>query len=443
LDEIRTKETPASAEAEQAVLGAMLIDADCIPVVIEQLKSTDFYYPQNRIIFEGFVRMFLNSLTIDPVTLMSTLREDGQFEDAGGREYLMQLMDLTPTAAHVNEYVKIMRDKSLLRQTAEAAGKILESVYSGEGTAKEIVENAERLIYDVREGREIKGLYHIKSVIFDVYANLDTLAQNAGQLPGLPTGISELDTYITGLKNSDLILIASRPAMGKTSFALNIALSAAKSSKKAVVLFQLEMSRDQLGMRLMSSEALIDSHKLQTGELNDEEWARLAHASEVLGNTNIYIDDNPSLTIADMKSKCRRLGSELGLIVIDYLQLMQSGHRVENRTTEVAEISRAMKIMAKELNVPVICLSQLSRAAEQRQDKRPMLSDLRESGAIEQDADIVMFLYRDAYYDRDSEAANTAELIVAKNRHGSTGTIKLQWLGQYTSFKSVDLRHEN
>ena len=358
MDEIHARQAPCSAE--QAVLGAMLIDADCIPVVIEQLKASDFYFPQNRTIYEAFVRMFMNSLTIDPVTLLESLKEDGKFDEAGGRDYLMQLMELTPTAAHVNEYIKILRDKSLLRQTAEAAGQILESVYSGEGGAKEIVENAERMIYDVREGREIKGLYHIKSVIFDVYSTLDELAQNAGQLPGIPTGVSELDNYITGLKKSDLILLACRPGMGKTSFALNIALNAAKVSKKAVVIFQLEMSRDQLGMRMMSSEALIDSRKLQTGDLNDEEWARLAHASEELSKTNIYIDDNPSLTIADMKSKCRRLGTELGFIVIDYLQLMQSGHRVENRTTEVSEISRAMKIMAKELNVPVLCCAQLS-----------------------------------------------------------------------------------
>ncbi len=442
MDELRARQAPCSAEAEQAVLGAMLIDADCIPVVIEQLKATDFYFPQNRTIYAAFVQMFLNSLTIDPVTLLETLKEEGHAEEAGGRDYLMQLIELTPTAAHVQEYIRILRDKALLRQTSEAAANILESVYSGEGTAKEIVENAERMIYDVREGREIKGLYHIKSVLFDVYATLDELAQNAGQLPGIPTGVQELDRYITGLKKSDLILMASRPGMGKTSFALNIALNAAKVSKKAVVIFQLEMSREQLALRLMSGEALIDSHKLQTGDLTDDEWARLAHASEELSKTSIYIDDNPSLTVADMKSKCRRLGSELGLIVIDYLQLMQTGHRVENRTTEVGEISRAMKIMAKELNVPVLCCAQLSRAAEQRQDKRPMLSDLRESGAIEQDADIVLFLYREDYYNRDNKDGNTAECIVAKNRHGSTGTIKLQWLGQYTSFKSVDLRHE-
>lgn len=443
MDELRSKEVPSSSEAEQAVLGAMLIDAECIPVVIEQLKETDFYFPQNRVIFAAFVRMFLNSLTIDPVTLLESLKQEGKFDDAGGREYLMQLMELTPTAAHVNEYIVILRDKSLLRQTAEAAGKILESVYSGEGTAKDVVENAERMIYDVREGREVKGLYHIKSVIFDVYSSLDELAKNAGQLPGLPTGVSELDRYITGLKKSDLILMASRPGMGKTSFALNIALNAAKSSNKSVVIFQLEMSREQLGMRLMSSEALIDMHKLQMGDLNDEEWARLAHASEVLSKTSIYIDDNPSLTVADMKSKCRRLGSNLGLIVIDYLQLMQTGHKVENRTTEVGEISRAMKVMAKELNVPVVCCAQLSRAAEQRQDKRPMLSDLRESGSIEQDADIVLFLYRESYYNRDSDETNTAECIVAKNRHGTTGTINLQWLGQYTSFRSTDTIHES
>jgi replicative DNA helicase len=432
---------PSSSEAEQSVLGSMLIDAQCIPLVIERLRPTDFYYQQNRAIFETFLQMFLAGDTIDPVTVLDKLRENGQFDDAGGRNYIIQLMDITPTAAHVEEYIRILRDKTLLRETAEAAGKILESVYAGEGSAKDIVENAERLLYDIREGREIKGLYHIKSVIFDVYTQLDELAKNAGKLPGVPTGIGELDTFISGLNRSELILMASRPGMGKTSIALNIGLHAAKTTGKSIVIFQLEMSREQLGLRLMSGEALIDSRKLRTGTLNDDEWARLAHASEVLGKTSIYIDDNPSLTVADMKSKCRRLGGDLGLIIIDYLQLMQSGKRVENRTTEVGDISRALKIMAKELNVPVFCCAQLSRAAEQRSDKRPMLSDLRESGAIEQDADVVMFLYRDDYYNHETAEPNTAECIVAKNRHGSTGTIKLHWMGQYTTFTSQDSVH--
>ncbi len=441
MDELNARAVPSSAEAEQAVIGSMLIDADCIALVIEQLKANDFYFSQNRAIYETFVAMFLSGETIDPVTVLEKLKENGIFDETGGRSYLMQLMEITPTAAHVEEYIRILRDKTLLRETAEAAGRILESVYSGEGSAREIVENAERLLYDVREGREIKGLYHIKSVIFDVYEHLDELARNAGQLPGIPTGVGELDTFISGLNRSDLVLMASRPGMGKTSFALNIGLHAAKTSGKAVAIFQLEMSREQLGLRLMSSEALIDSRKLRTGTLNDDEWGRLAHASEVLSKTAMYIDDNAALTVADMKSKCRRLGNNLGLIIIDYLQLMQSGKKVENRTTEVSDISRALKIMAKELNVPVLCCAQLSRAAEQRADKRPMLSDLRESGAIEQDADVVLFLYRDDYYNKETEDPNTAECIIAKNRHGATGTVKLHWLGQYTTFSSRDTVH--
>ena len=441
MDELNARTVPTSAEAEQAVIGSMLIDGECIALVIERLRANDFYYPQNRAIFETFVSMFLSGETIDPVTVLEKLKETGVFDESGGRSYLMQLMDITPTAAHVEEYIRILRDKTLLRETAEAAQSILNSVYSGEGTAQEIVENAERLLYDVREGREIKGLYHIKSVIYDVYTQLDELARNPGQLPGIPTGVGELDTFISGLNRSDLVLMASRPGMGKTSFALNIGMHAAKISGKAVVFFQLEMSREQLGLRLLSSEALIDSRKLRTGTLNDEEWGRLAHASEVLSKTSMYIDDNPALTVADMKSKCRRLGSNLGLVIIDYLQLMQSGKRVENRTTEVSDISRALKIMAKELNVPVLCCAQLSRAAEQRSDKRPMLSDLRESGAIEQDADVVLFLYRDDYYNKETEDPNTAECIIAKNRHGATGTIKLHWLGQYTTFSSRDTVH--
>ena len=441
MDELNARAVPSSAEAEQAVIGSMLIDADCIALVIEQLKANDFYFSQNRAIFETFVAMFLSGETIDPVTVLEKLKETGLFDETGGRSYLMQLMEITPTAAHVEEYIRILRDKTLLRETAEAAGRILESVYSGEGSAREIVENAERLLYDVREGREIKGLYHIKSVIFEVYEHLDELARNAGQLPGIPTGIGELDTFISGLNRSDLVLMASRPGMGKTSFALNIGLHAAKTSGKAVAIFQLEMSREQLGLRLMSSEALIDSRKLRTGTLNDDEWGRLAHASEVLSKTAMYIDDNASLTVADMKSKCRRLGNNLGLIIIDYLQLMQSGKKAENRTTEVSDISRALKIMAKELDVPVLCCAQLSRAAEQRADKRPMLSDLRESGAIEQDADVVLFLYRDDYYNKETEDPNTAECIIAKNRHGATGTVKLHWLGQYTTFSSRDTVH--
>ncbi len=443
MDELLTRQPPSSAEAEQAVIGSMLIDAECIPEVIEKLREKDFYFPQNRIIFEAFSTMFLTGATIDPVTVLEQLRQTGNYDAAGGKSYIMQLMEITPTAAHVGEYITILRDKTILRELQDAATKISDTVGTGEGDARDVAEYAEKLIYEVRQGREIKGLHHIKTVLYDVYTQLDELAKNAGQIPGIPTGIGDLDNFIGGMNNSDLILLASRPGMGKTSFALNIALHAAKRIGKSVAIFQLEMSREQLVMRLLSSEALIDSKKLRTGMLNEEEWSRIARASTMLAKTQIYIDDNPGLTVADMKSKCRRLGDNLGLVVIDYLQLMSAGgKRHDNRVAEVGEISRSMKIMAKELNVPVLCLSQLSRAAEKREDKRPMLSDLRESGSIEQDADSVLFLYRDDYYDKASEEKNTAECIVAKNRHGATGTVKLNWMGQYTTFSSIETRYE-
>ncbi|MCI6831940.1 MAG: replicative DNA helicase, partial [Clostridiales bacterium] len=314
--------------------------------------------------------------------------------------------------------------------------------YEGAGEAGDIAEAAEQKIYAVRHGREVRGLSHIKSVIMDVYSRLDELSRSDSGLPGLPTGYPELDRQLTGLNKSDLILIAARPGMGKTAFALNLALNAAKKSEKDVVLFQLEMSKDQLASRLLSQEALIDSQKLKTGELDPDDWVKIARASNRLAKTHIYVDDNPAVTVAEIKAKCRRLGDNLGLIVIDYLQLMQSGKRTENRVNEIADISRSMKIMAKELDVPVICLSQLSRAVEKREDKHPLLSDLRESGAIEQDADIVLFIYRDDYYNDESEDKNVAEIIIAKNRHGSTGSLKLQWVGQYTTFSNPDRIHE-
>ena len=420
----------------------MLIDPECIPVVIEQLRPDDFYTEENRRIFETIYSMFNNAMRIDAVTVLDQLKSAGLYDDAGGRAYLMQLMDVTPTAAGVQEYAAIVRDKSMLRAIAAAGAEIEKLAFEGGGTAADIAELAEQKIYNVRQGREIKGLSHIKSVIMDLYAQLDERSRSDSDIPGISTGFRDLDHALTGLNKSDLILVAARPGMGKTAFALNIALNAAKSSKKDVVVFQLEMSKDQLASRFLASEALIESQKLKTGNLAEDDWIKIARATNVLAKTRIYVDDNPAITVAEIKAKCRRLGEGLGLIVIDYLQLMQSGGRKsDNRTQEVAEISRSLKIMAKELNVPVVCLSQLSRAAEQRADKKPMLSDLRESGAIEQDADIVMFIYRDDYYNEDSEDKNVAEIIIAKNRHGATGSVHLQWIGQYTTFSSQDRVH--
>ncbi|MBS6545967.1 MAG: replicative DNA helicase [Clostridiaceae bacterium] len=442
MDELLARQLPQSAEAEQAVIGSMLIDPECIPVVIEQLRPDDFYTEENRRIFETVYSMFNNAMRIDAVTVLDQLKSAGLYDDAGGRAYLMQLMDVTPTAAGVQEYAAIVRDKSMLRAIAAAGAEIEKLAFEGGGTAADIAELAEQKIYNVRQGREIKGLSHIKSVIMDLYAQLDERSRSDSDIPGISTGFRDLDHALTGLNKSDLILVAARPGMGKTAFALNIALNAAKSSKKDVVVFQLEMSKDQLASRFLASEALIESQKLKTGNLAEDDWIKIARATNVLAKTRIYVDDNPAITVAEIKAKCRRLGEGLGLIVIDYLQLMQSGGRKsDNRTQEVAEISRSLKIMAKELNVPVVCLSQLSRAAEQRADKKPMLSDLRESGAIEQDADIVMFIYRDDYYNEDSEDKNVAEIIIAKNRHGATGSVHLQWIGQYTTFSSQDRVH--
>ena len=446
LDEtLLARQMPHSVEAEQAVLGSMLIDARCVPEVIEALKPEDFYLRQNREIYETIYSMFNFSVTIDPVTVLDHMRRNGVYDENTSRNYVLQLMEITPTAANVMEYVGILKDKSLLRRIAETAGALTAMVQEGSGSGQEVLEAAEQRIYAIRQGRNVQGLEHISSVILSVYDRLAELAANDSAVPGLSTGLPDLDMAISGLNKSDLILLAARPGMGKTSFALNMLLHAGKFSGKTVVFFSLEMSREQLCMRLISGESFVDNKKLVTGRLNEEDWQRIAAASAALNKTQILIDDNPMLSVADMNAKCRRVDN-LGLVIIDYLQLMTSAggsaRQGENRQQIVSDISRALKIMAKELNVPVVCLSQLSRGPESRADKRPMLSDLRESGAIEQDADIVMFLYREDYYNEDSENHNLAECIIAKNRHGETRTVELQWLPEYTTFSSIDRRHQ-
>ena len=440
-EELLGRQAPQSLEAEQSVLGAMLIDSRCVPDVIGILKPEDFFLRQNREIYETIYTMFNFSQVIDPVTVLTAMQERGV--DAS-TDYLKQLMEITPTAANVVRYANIVRDKAMLRALATAAGEIAETVYQGVGTPAEILESAEKKIYALRKGERGDSMEHIGTVLHKVFDRLAELAQSDSDIPGLSTGLVDLDRKINGLNRSDLLLIAARPAMGKTSFALNIALNVAKKYGQTVAFFSLEMSREQLAMRLLSGESFVDSQKMATGKLSDEEWSKLAMASAALSQTDIRVDDNPSITVADMNAKCRRLDN-LGLVLIDYLQLMTGsgyGRQAENRVNVVSDISRALKIMAKELNVPVICLSQLSRGPESRQDKRPILSDLRESGAIEQDADEVLFLYRDDYYHENSEEKNVAECIVAKNRHGETGTVKLQWLPQYTTFASQTWRQE-
>ena len=443
MDDIFSRRTPYSAEAEQAVLGSMLLDQHCVPDVIGVLGVQDFYIDINRVIFETVNHMFTEGKKIDPITVLDEMKLIGH-KDEARPEYVLQLIETTPTASHVLEYAKIVRDKSLLRELQGVSGEIMELTMTEQEEAQAIADLAEQKIYNLRQGREIRGFITIQDAIRDVYAHLDELALHPGQLPGLPTGLAKLDQYIGGLNKSDLILLAARPGMGKTAMALNIALHAAKKSLKTVAIFQLEMSHEQLATRMLSGEALVDSKRLRMGTLDDADWRRMAGATAALSAMDIRIDDNSGITVAEMKAKCRRLGSDLGLIVIDYLQLMRSPRGGENRVQEVAEITRSLKIMAKELQVPVLCCAQLSRGPESRQDKRPMLSDLRESGSIEQDADIVLFIYREEYYKHDDpNVVNTAELNVAKNRHGETGRIKLQWMGQFTTFVAQDDVHDS
>ena len=394
MDELLIRQAPHSPEAEQAVLGSMLIDADCVKDVMDKLQAQDFYLRTNREIFETIYHMFVYSQPIDGVTVAGELEKNGLYND-NTRSYLLQLMEVTPTSANVMEYVRIVQD--------------------GGGAAGDMLEAAEQQIYAIRRGRSAQGMVTVGMVLGDVMSQLAELSANGGRtVPGLSTGLSAVDAKINGMNKSDLLLLAARPGMGKTSMALNVALSAARESGKTVAIFSLEMSKEQLVTRLIASEGLVENQRLITGNLRESDWQRIAEAASALSRMDIRIDDNPLLTVADMNAKCRRL-ENLGLVVIDYLQLMTSaggkGYSGENRQQAVSDISRMLKIMAKELQVPVLCLSQLSRANEKREDKRPMLSDLRESGAIEQDADIVMFLYRDDYYNSDAEKRNVAECV--------------------------------
>ncbi len=447
MDDLLARQAPHSLEAEQAVLGSMLIDGRCINEVVGLVRPDDFYLQTNREIYETIYEMFSYSQPIDPVTVLDKMRERGVFDEQNSPKYLMQLMEITPTAANVKQYAQIVRDKSLLRGLSTAASDIVDTVYEGVGTTQDILEAAEKRIFAIRRGNAVDSLEHVGTILLKVYDRLAELAKSDSDISGLSTGLRDLDKFISGLNNSDLMLLAARPGMGKTSMALNIALNVAKKyPKKTVAFFSLEMSKQQLVTRLISNESFVDNKKLVTGRLDPEDWSKIGLASTVLNQTDLRVDDNPSLTVAEMNAKCRRL-ENLGLVIIDYLQLMTAAggpvkYGGENRQQVVSDISRSLKIMAKELNVPVVCLSQLSRANESRQDKRPMLSDLRESGAIEQDADEVLFLYREDYYNKETEKQNVAECIVAKNRHGETGTVELQWLPQFTTFADREWRHD-
>ncbi len=444
-DELLARQMPHNLEAEQAVLGAMLIDADCINDVMDKLQPEDFYIKQNREIFETIYTMFSYGKPIDGITVADEMQKNGVYDELTTHKYLAQLIEITPTSANVMEYVAIIRDKSLLRSLARAAGEILTQVQEGGGEANATLEAAEQKVFAIRRGRSAQEMVPIAQVIKPVLDDINELSASKVGLRGISTGFSGLDAKIHGLGSSDLIILAARPGMGKSSFAMNIATNVARSTGKTVAVFNLEMSKEQLVTRLLSSEGLVENTRLTTGRLSTSDWGKLMQAARSLKTMDMRLDDNPMLTVADMNAKCRRLDN-LGLVIIDYLQLISASggksYAGESRQQAVTDISRMLKIMAKELNVPVLCLSQLSRANEKREEKRPVISDLRDSGSIEQDADVVMFLYRDDYYNKDSEEKSMAECIIAKNRHGETCTIPLRFLAEYTTFTTPETRYD-
>ncbi len=434
------KKLPFSLVTEQSLLGSVIISPEALSDALQIIKSEDFYISEHAEIFTTIQELFLNNREIDFVTLVDALVTKGIYTEAAASEYITQLIHKGNNALNVKDYAKIIKDKSLLRRLIEVCSEVSDKAYSEEGEAAALVDYAESLVFEIAQGRDSKNFRRISEVINDVYHNLHAMATEGEAAQGTKTGFSGVDNVLAGMGNSDLILVGARPGMGKTSFALNIATNVALQTKKTVCIFSLEMSAEQLVSRIISSEAMIDSMALRTGKLDSKQWNEIAKTTSKLAGANILIDDTTGITVTGMKGKLRRV-ENLGLVVVDYLGLMQSDRKIDNRVNEVAEISRNLKIMAKELNVPVICCAQLSRGPESRTDKRPMLSDLRDSGAIEQDADVVIFLYKDDYYGKkegsEGDDGCIAEVIVAKNRHGSTQTVKMGWIGRYTKFRTI------
>lgn len=430
------RKLPFSLEAEQSVLGSVLIDPERFNSVATIIGPDDFYVAEHASIFEAMQELFLKNRTVDLVTLIDTLVKMGVYTDEESKNYIRIIAESVPTAANILDYARIVRDKSTLRKLIEACDEITETAFSEGDEVQNIVNAAEQKIFSIAQGSEQKNFTHIREVIISVYDHLRLLQENREAAIGTPTGFSELDKILVGMAPSDLILIGARPGMGKTSFALNIATKAAFRTKKSICIFSLEMSKEQLVTRLLSSEGMIDSYAMRNGSLDDKSWSNLANVAAMLSECDILIDDTTGISVTSMKAKLRRV-KNLGLVIIDYLQLMQSDRRIDNRVQEVSEISRNLKLLAKEMAVPVICCAQLSRAPEGRTEKTPQLSDLRDSGAIEQDADVVMFLYRSDYYKDEGEEQNYAEVIIAKNRHGATGKVKMGWMGQYTKFTDI------
>ncbi len=437
------KVPPHDIEAEQAILGCMLTDRDSVISAIEVLKEDAFYREDNRAIYSAILGLYAKSEPIDIITVKAELVENGNFERVGGLEYLASLPERVPTTANVEKYIKIVDEKAMLRNLINMSNELVALGYDETEEVDRIMDMAEKKVFELSQKKNAKGYTAIKDVLVESFAKLEELYNQKGKISGIPTGFADLDYRTSGLHNSDLIIVAARPAMGKSAFAINIATNIAVQSGKAVALFNLEMSKEQVGNRILCSEAMVDSNKIRTGQVEDEDWVKLASTLGRLSEAPIYIDDTAGISIMEIRAKCRKLKLEkdIGLVVIDYLQLIQgSGKKNSSREQEISEISRSLKILAKELDIPVIALSQLSRGVEKRDDKRPMLSDLRESGAIEQDADIVIFLYRDDYYNEDSPKKNVAEIILAKHRGGSTGTVDLAWLPSYTKFANLEKR---
>lgn len=438
---------PYNMEAEQSVLGAVLIDSSCLDIVAQILPTHDYFYVSNhKIIYEVMLEMFSKGEPIDYVTTLENLKKQGSINDSECREYLLKMAHMVPSLSNVEVYANIVKNKYNVRTLILAAREIIEDAVQSTMDDSELLDSAEQRIFDIRQGKETKGLQPIKEILLQAIDKLDALnSPEANKHKGLSTGIKDLDRVILGLNKSDLILLAARPGMGKTSFALNIASHVSGKLQKKVAFFSLEMSKEQLVSRMISSQSRISNQNLKTGDLSSDEWIKIIEASDVLGKAKLFIDDTAACTIPEMKAKIRRL-RDVGLVVIDYLQLMSSAKRIDNRVQEISDITRNLKIMAKEFNVPVITLSQLSRASEQRNDHRPLLSDLRDSGSIEQDADIVMFLYRQGYYsmhDMDENAdRNAGECIVAKNRHGETRSVGLHWEGEFLRFTAQEHHYE-
>lgn len=438
MDEIRI--TPYHLEAEQCVIGAMLFDSECVGQVMQLVKPDDFYDPRNKEIFEAVLDLFDADKPVELLTVGERLKQRASFDQIGGSEYLVYVANSVATSANVNYHAKMVADYSVRRNLISAANDIASYSYKGEEEVEQILDISEHRIFEIAQKKDISGFTHVKQILSANFAYLSKLAMGQIELQGVKSGYRDLDRYLTSMLPGTFNLIAARPSMGKTSFALNIAANVAVQQKQPVAVFSLEMSKEEIVNRLWSSEALIAGQKLKTGQLTDEDWKSLANTLNILSQSKVFVDDSPSPTVLELRAKCRRLKSEhgLGLIIIDHIQLMRAARQTDSRQHELTEISRGLKILAKDLGVPVLALSQLSRASAGRTDKRPLLSDLRDSGAIEQDADMVMMLYRDEYYNKDTEDVGIAECIVAKNRNGEVGTVKLRWLPEYTRFATLE-----